>query len=103
MNETRNPDTLIGIVKWWNEKCGYGYITVATENGFRDYFAHWKNILSDHRFKKLKQDWICSFVPNTCEKGNYGTDIRVLAKNRDDYGDDPKIASITEYLANLDD
>lgn len=76
---------LVGVVKWFDEKKGYGYITAITPDEKKvDYFAHWKNIISTHKFKKLKEGWTVSFEPADSEKGQLATDIRLISIN-DDY------------------
>ena len=59
-------DIFHGKVKWWDNKKGYGYVT--GEDG-RDYFCHYSHIDSDHRFKKLGQDWEVDFTSITTDKG----------------------------------
>lgn len=78
-------DRIVGVVKWFSEKKGYGYITVVTpEETKKDYFVHWTNIISNHKFKKLREGWIVSFKPDKNEKGDIAMDIRVISIN-DDY------------------
>lgn len=60
------PERIAGKVKWWDGKKGYGYITGGDG---KDYFCHWTNIESEHRFKKLGKDWEVIFFPTKSEKG----------------------------------
>ena len=64
---------LHGIVKWWDTKKGYGYITCTDEgmpeNG-KDYFCHFSKIESDHRFKKLGDGWEVVFTIKSSDKGD---------------------------------
>ncbi len=76
---------LVGLVKWFDQNKGYGYITVIDEHDQKvDYFAHWKNIISNHKFKKLKEGWTVSFEPEKADKGLLAKDIRMISIN-DDY------------------
>lgn len=53
-----------GIVKWFNDKKGFGF--VQSEN--KDYFVHFKEIKVDG-FKTLKEGQAVSFEPSKGEKG----------------------------------
>jgi len=48
---------LIGQVKWFNNKAGYGFITVSDgENAGKDIFAHFSTInVGDYQYKYLVQ------------------------------------------------
>ena len=41
-----------GIVKWFDDKKGYGFIT-GDDTG-KEYFVHYSGIISEAKFKKLK-------------------------------------------------
>jgi cold shock CspA family protein len=80
-----NVKRIVGVVKWFSDVKGYGYITFIDENGNHvDFFAHHKNIISNHKFKKLKEGWTVSFEPTENEKGKLAKDIRLISIN-DDY------------------
>lgn len=53
-----------GIVKWFNEVKGFGFI--ACED--KEYFIHYKDIQSDG-FKTLKEGEHVSFEAQTSQKG----------------------------------
>ncbi|EJG0062436.1 cold-shock protein, partial [Vibrio parahaemolyticus] len=55
-----------GLVKWFNESKGFGFIT--PDNGGSDLFVHFKSIVSDG-FKTLSEGQKVSFV---VEQGNKG-------------------------------
>ncbi|MCZ4389762.1 cold-shock protein [Vibrio alginolyticus] len=55
-----------GLVKWFNESKGFGFIT--PDNGGSDLFVHFKSIVSDG-FKTLPEGQKVSFV---VEQGNKG-------------------------------
>lgn len=79
---------MYGIVKWWNDKAGYGFITAKdADGGFKDYFAHYNRILSNQKFKKLKDGWVVSFTPDVNEKGFVADDIRRSDYESKDLGD----------------
>ena len=90
-------NTLTGIVKWWDKRKGYGYITVALNGAVQDYFAHYANIESSHKFKKLKEGWVCEFVPEKSEKGWMATGIHVVARDSKDF---PNLKETDEWLQN---
>ncbi|ELA7190868.1 TPA: cold-shock protein [Vibrio alginolyticus] len=55
-----------GLVKWFNESKGFGFIT--PDNGGSNLFVHFKSIVSDG-FKTLSEGQKVSFV---VEQGNKG-------------------------------
>ena len=61
-----------GKVKWFNNKKGYGFITGEDE---KDYFLHFSKIITDKRYKALKNGTNVTF---SIETDNVG---RVLATN----------------------
>lgn len=61
-----------GVVKWFNEEKGYGFIT---GNG-KDYFIHFKEIVSEG-FKSLKHGQHVSFKPEMTQKGLIATSVIV--------------------------
>lgn len=65
---------LFGEVKWWSLPRGYGYITC----GAQDYWVHYTAIISDTKFKKLKQGQKVSFWPEQNEKGIFATHVTVV-------------------------
>lgn len=40
-----NNNRLLGRVKWFSSRLGYGFVTCVIDNNKMDYFIHWKNIL----------------------------------------------------------
>ena len=40
-----------GVVKWFDPKKGFGFITIEGEP---DIFVHWRNIKTDEQFKTLE-------------------------------------------------
>lgn len=73
MNES-DKIRLFGVVKWWSLERGYGYITC----GPKDYWAHYTQIKSDKKFKKLKECQHVAFCPDHNEKGDFATDISII-------------------------
>ena len=55
-----------GIVKWFNTKKGYGFIT-GEDN--KDYFLHFSKIVTDKRFKSLKNEVPVTFDIGADDKG----------------------------------
>jgi CspA family cold shock protein len=53
-----------GIVKWFNDKKGFGFI--QSEN--KEYFVHFKEVKADG-FKSLKEGEKVQFTPESSAKG----------------------------------
>ena len=56
--------TTVGQVKWFNNKAGYGFITIMEEDGTaKDIFCHYTNLLvDDSQYKYLVQGEYVQFV-----------------------------------------
>lgn len=67
--------TQTGIVKWFNDAKGFGFIT--PDNGGKDLFAHFGDIQSTG-FKSLAENQRVSFESSMGAKGEKATNIRVL-------------------------
>ncbi|MGL5054663.1 MAG: cold-shock protein [Fusobacteriaceae bacterium] len=63
-----------GIVKWFNEEKGFGFITA--EDG-KDVFAHFSAIQKDG-FKKLTEGESVTFEVTQGPKGPQATDIKSI-------------------------
>lgn len=57
-------DMINGIVKWFSDEKGFGFV----EAGGKDYFLHFKEIQKDG-FKSVKQGDKVVFEPATSPKG----------------------------------
>ena len=72
---------MTGMVKWFNNKAGFGFITVCDEGTYRgkDIFAHYSGIrLSDTQYKYLVQGEYVDFNLTTSSNGTHeyhATDI----------------------------
>jgi CspA family cold shock protein len=64
-----------GIVKWFNDAKGFGFIT--SDAGGEDLFAHFSEIRAEG-FKSLKENQRVSFEVKTGPKGKQAADIRPL-------------------------
>ncbi len=64
---------MLGIVKWFDEKKGYGFVT-DNETG-ADYFCHFSSIISEEGYKILKEGQKVSFDEDEKEEK------RLRAKN----------------------
>ena len=61
-----------GVVKWFNDSKGFGFI----ESEGQDYFVHFKEIVSNG-FKTLKPGDMVTFTPGKSAKGNMATRVSV--------------------------
>ena len=64
-----------GIVKWFNEAKGFGFIT--SDAGGKDLFAHFSEIKA-HGFKSLMEGQKVSFVAGMGQKGPQATSIQPI-------------------------
>ncbi len=64
-----------GIVKWFNEEKGFGFIT--QDNGGADVFVHFRAIASEG-FKTLAEGQKVEFVVSQGQKGPQADSIKVL-------------------------
>ncbi len=64
-----------GIVKWFNEEKGFGFIT--QDNGGKDVFVHFRAIVSEG-FRTLAEGQKVSFVVEQGQKGLQAADVTVL-------------------------
>lgn len=65
----------IGIVKWFNNEKGFGFIT--PEDGGKDLFAHHSEIQAEG-YKSLEENQRVSFVAGNGQKGPCATHIEAL-------------------------
>ncbi len=63
---------MIGHVRWFDNKKGFGFISVNEQ----DYFVHYKNI-NGIGFKQLRDGQEVSFTPSTTDRGLVATDVHV--------------------------
>jgi CspA family cold shock protein len=64
-----------GIVKWFNDDKGYGFIT--PDDGGKDLFVHHSGVAGEG-FKSLAEGAKVEFEPSEGQKGPQATDVRVL-------------------------
>jgi len=64
---------LHGIVKWFNDKKGYGFI--SSEG--REYFVHFSEIQKDGH-KTLYENEKVSFTPENSKRGTVATKVAVI-------------------------
>ncbi|MBD9383390.1 cold-shock protein [Achromobacter sp. ACM02] len=65
-----------GIVKWFNDAKGFGFI--MPEDGGKDLFAHFSEIVSGDGHKVLVENQRVSYVTAQGAKGPHATKIRTL-------------------------
>jgi cold shock protein len=64
-----------GVVKWFDEEKGYGFITSSSESK-KDYFVHRSNI--EDMGKKLDDGQMVEFVVGKGQKGPIAQNVRSL-------------------------
>jgi len=64
-----------GIVKWFNDDKGYGFIT--PDDGGKDLFVHHSGVAGEG-FKSLAEGAKVEFEPSEGQKGPQATDVRAL-------------------------
>lgn len=69
-------DTQTGIVKWFNESKGYGFI--APDDGGKDLFAHFREIRGAEGFRTLQESARVQFRVTQGPKGPQAADILTL-------------------------
>jgi CspA family cold shock protein len=72
---TTENGTETGTVKWFNEGKGFGFI--APDNGGKDLFAHFKEIIGTG-FKTLTENQRVEFVVTQGQKGPQASRIRPI-------------------------
>ena len=65
-----------GIVKWFDDDKGYGFITPA--DGGKDLFVHHSGVAGEG-FKSLAEGAKVEFEPSQGQKGPQATNVRALA------------------------
>jgi CspA family cold shock protein len=65
-----------GIVKWFNDVKGFGFIT--PDEGGKDVFAHFSEIRCDADHKTLKEHQKVSFDITLGSKGQQASNIHVV-------------------------
>lgn len=63
-----------GVVKWFNDEKGYGFITPQSGD---DLFVHFKAIQADG-FKTLKEGQAVTFVATRGQKGMQAEEVEVI-------------------------
>ena len=73
--QTESEIMATGIVKWFNDEKGFGFIT--PDGGGEDLFAHFSEIRSEG-FKSLKENQKVSFEIKQGPKGKQAANIQVI-------------------------
>ena len=72
--EIQMQTTQTGIVKWFNESKGYGFI--APDDGGKDLFAHFREIQGAEDYKTLAENARVQFDVTQGAKGPQASNIR---------------------------
>ncbi len=72
----------IGIVKWFNSRKGYGFITPENSEGENDIFVHYTAILveSEDQYRALYEGDKVSFNIVDGKKGPEARDVEIIEK-----------------------
>lgn len=73
---TANMEVQKGTVVWFNDKRGYGFVT--PDDGGKDLFVHYTNIVSDAKFKTLVAGQRVSFTVGANKNGPQAENINIL-------------------------
>ncbi|NMP16858.1 MULTISPECIES: cold-shock protein [unclassified Thalassotalea] len=68
-------NTVTGVVKWFNEDKGFGFIT--QDDGGKDVFVHFRSIVSEG-FKTLSEGQAVSFTVEQGQKGPQAANVTVI-------------------------
>ena len=71
---TTSTPRLTGSVKWFNNKAGFGFLTVCSEGEYKgkDIFVHYSSLrLNDDNYKYLVQGEYVEFVLSTSNKDTH--------------------------------
>ncbi|HEY6353907.1 MAG TPA: cold-shock protein [Burkholderiaceae bacterium] len=68
--------TQTGVVKWFDDGKGYGFIT--PEGGGKDLFAHHSEIRNEGGFRSLQENQRVQFEVKQGQKGLQAANIRVI-------------------------
>lgn len=74
MSDTQTSERFIGKVKWFNNKSGFGFITVASEGRYqdKDIFVHYSAIkTTDNQYKYLVQGEYVEFEITSTTNGDH--------------------------------
>jgi cold shock protein len=72
---SKNPETIQGKVKWFNEQKGYGFIE---QPDGRDLFVHYKECRG-----KLMQGDLVEYILGEGKKGPCATKVRLIKRAED--------------------
>ena len=72
-DEETMSDLVSGVVKWFNDEKGYGFITPQSGD---DLFVHFKAIQADG-FKTLKEGQAVTFVATRGQKGMQAEEVQI--------------------------
>ena len=75
-----------GIVKWFNARKGYGFITYTDGAEEKDIFVHFNSILDEgNGFKTLHQNDKVEFTISEGQKGPQASEVNVTEKAPREY------------------
>ena len=71
-----------GVVKWFSEVRGYGYIKAVSPEEYaeHDFWVHYTNIVSEESFKTLKILDEVEFTPCRNDKGIFAKDVVLIKR-----------------------
>ncbi len=70
-------DRISGIVKWFSNERGYGFVTVDGDSSAKEYFVHYSYI-DMNGYKSLKAGQKVSFALINTDRGVQAQDVKLV-------------------------
>jgi cold shock protein len=70
-------DRIDGVVKWFSNERGYGFVTVDGDNSAKEYFVHYSYI-DMNGYKSLKAGQKVSFALVNTDRGVQAQDVKLV-------------------------
>lgn len=67
-----------GFVKWFNERKGFGFITITDGDSDKDVFVHYSNIKTNAKYRTLVEGERVQLEVKESDKGLVAFDVQVI-------------------------